>query len=80
MNQCPASCPEHQCMLKYEVYWEPLSTVPIETEYCISPNMEHLKTGPGGRSPGMQDNEWRINVSEASLHVQTHTPLASGAK
>lgn len=77
INQWPAGLPE-LWMLKYEAPWEPLAPVPMETGCCISLNGEHLKTGLCGRSPGMQDNEWLISVRGTSLHVQTHTPLASG--
>ena len=65
-------------MWKQEAPWESLPPVPMETGCCISLNVEHLKTGLCGRSPGMQHNEWLISVRETSLRVQTHTPLASG--
>lgn len=78
MNQRPAGLPELWSMLECEVFWEPLSPVPMETGCRVSLNVEHLKTGLCGRNPGMRDNECLISGSETSLHVQMHTPLASG--
>ena len=65
-------------VLEREAFREPLPRVPMATGCCVSLNVEHLKTGLCRRGPGMQDNEWLISVSETFLHVQTHTPLASG--